>query len=82
MHAMTKRRAAPYILPEAFTQLNEELKQGQPYNSALLNVAIRFSVSAYDLRKAYEHRRRIDKAAQAAIYLACAAALLTIVLTY
>lgn len=81
MKTMTTTRR-PYILPEAFDQLRHELRQGYDYNSALLNVAIRFSVASSDLREAYERRRRFEAATERAFYLTCAAALIVVALTY
>ena len=78
---MTTRRR-PYILPEAFDQLRHELRQGYDYNSALLNVAIRFSVPSSDLRAAYESRRRFELITERAFYLTAAAALIVVALTY
>lgn len=82
MNTMTTTRRRAYILPEAFDQVSEELERGHSYDSALLNVAIRFSVPSYDLRAAYEARRRFETITERAFYVTCAAAVLVVFLTY
>lgn len=81
MRTMTTTRR-PYITPEAFDHLAEEMQRGHPYQSALINVAVRFSVSSFDLREAYEARRRFETITERAFYLTCAAAVLAVFLTY
>ena len=82
MRTMTTTRRRPYILPEAFDQLREDMSRGYDYNAALINVAIRFGVASCDLREAYEARRRFETLTERAFYLTCAAAVLAVVLTY
>ena len=81
MHTMTTKRR-PYILPEALDQVTEELTRGHNYQSALLNVAIRFNVPSFDLREVYEAKRRGEAIAQRIVYAVCAAAVVAVVLTY
>ena len=80
MNHATRRR--PYILPEAFDQLAEEMRSGHPYPSALINVAVRFNIASHDLREAYEARRRFETITERAFYVTCAAAVLAVFLTY
>lgn len=80
MKAMTTTRR-PYILPEALDQVTEELQRGHSYDSALLNVAIRFSVASYDLREAYEEQRRAEEIEQLVLYAVCAVAVIVLIFT-
>ena len=80
MKAMTTTRR-PYILPEALDQVTEELQSGHSYDSALLNVAIRFSVTTYDLRDTYEAKRRADLLAERVLYVVCAIAAAVLIFT-
>jgi len=80
MNHATRRR--PYIMPEVFDQLAEEMQRGHPYPSAVLNVAVRFGIPSHDLREAYEARRRFETITERAFYVTCAAAVLAVFLTY